>query len=157
MNKTDTVSLEEKTNNLFSYFEKPDSLKLTAKAHDTIWIRVLSDGKFINEALLKPGMEESWLAKEYFLVDLGNVGGADIYRNEELLPQFGRKGSVVKNIKITATEVLNTYAPKPDSLSANNGYKKKEKDKNDNNPKIIELSPIQTSPQFQLMNRDSTK
>jgi cytoskeletal protein RodZ len=153
--KGDTVSLEDKTNSLFSYFEKPDSLRLTAKAHDTIWIRVLSDGKSINEALLKPGMEESWGAKEYFMVDMGNVGGAKIYRNEELLPQFGKTGSVVKNIKITATEVLNAYTQKPDSVKVYN--RKKKEPEPEKKPRMIEQSTIYSTPQFNLPKRDSIR
>ncbi|MBX3043433.1 MAG: DUF4115 domain-containing protein [Candidatus Kapabacteria bacterium] len=151
---TDTVSIESESNSLFSFFEKPDSLKLTAKAHDTIWIRVLSDGKSINESLLKPGMEESWSALEFFIVDLGNVGGATIFRNDEKLPLFGRSGTVVKNIKITATEVLNIYAPKNDSARA--ARRKIENDQK-SEPRMIEQSTIQTTPQFPLPKRDTLK
>lgn len=138
--KVDTIDLEETTNSLFTYFEKPDSIRLYAKSHDTVWIRVLSDGKSISEALLKPGMEDSWAAKEYFIVDLGNVGGVDIYRNEEKLPLFGKPGSVVKNIKITANEVLNTYSPKADSIRK--AERKKKEVEEPKKPKMIEQSTI---------------
>jgi hypothetical protein len=154
---SDTISLEEESNNLFTYFEKPDSLRLTAKAHDTVWMRVLIDGKSIFESLLKPGTEDSWAANDFFIVDMGNVGGADLFRNGEKLPVFGNKGTVVKNVKITATEVTNMYNPKSDSIRAAK-RKKAQEDKQKQIPKIIEESKIQTSPQFQLQNRrDSIK
>lgn len=152
---SDTVSLETESDNLFSFFEKSDSLRLSAKAHDTVWIRVLVDGKSLYESLLNPGMEESWAANEFFIVDLGNVGGAKIYRNDELLPQFGKTGSVVKNIKITATEVLNTYSIKSDSLKASR--KRAERDKPIAKPKLIEQSKIQTSPQFPIQKKDTLR
>jgi cytoskeletal protein RodZ len=151
---SDTVSLEKESNSLFSYFEKTDSLRLTAKAHDTVWIRVLSDGKSLSESLLRPGMEESWVAKEFFIVDLGNVGGANIFRNDEKLPVFGRAGSVVKNIKITETEVLNIYSARNDSIRA---AKRKAEADAKILPKMIEQSTIQTSPEFSLPKRDSLK
>lgn len=151
---TDTISLEQETNNLFSFFEKPDSLKLTAKAHDTVWIRVLADGKSISESLLRPGMEESWKAFEYFIVDLGNVGGAHLFRNDEKLPLFGKAGSVVKNVKITATEVLNIYAPRSDSARA---ARKKAEEEQKSEPKMIEQSTIQTTPQFTVPKRDTLR
>jgi len=151
---SDTVSLETESNSLFSYFEKPDSLRLTAKAHDTVWIRVLSDGKSLSESLLRPGMEESWTANEFFIVDLGNVGGATIFRNNEKLPVFGKAGSVVKNIKITETEVLNIYSARNDSIRA--ARRKAEEDAKIP-PKMIEQSTIQTSPEFTLPKRDTLK
>ena len=151
---SDTVSLETESNSLFSYFEKTDSLRLTAKAHDTVWIRVLSDGKSLSESLLRPGMEESWTANEFFIVDLGNVGGATIFRNDEKLPVFGKAGSVVKNIKITQTEVLNIYSARNDSIRA--ARKKAEADAKIP-PKMIEQSTIQTSPEFSLPKRDTLR
>ncbi|MFA7627162.1 MAG: helix-turn-helix domain-containing protein [Candidatus Kapaibacterium sp.] len=152
---TDTVSLDSEENSLFSYFEKPDSLRLRAKASDTVWIRVLSDGKTVNESLLRPGMEESWAAEEFFIVDLGNVGGADLYRNDEKLPLFGRAGTVVKNVKITKTEVLNIYSQKTDSLRSSRRRIKSKKENKE--PKMIEASPIQTSPVINMKKRDSSR
>jgi cytoskeleton protein RodZ len=151
---SDTVSLEDESSNLFAYFEKPDSLRLTAKAHDTVWIRVLTDGTALNESLLKPGMEESWAAKEYFIIDMGNVGGANIFRNEEKLPIFGKQGSVVKNVKITATEVTNIYPQKPDSLKSSS--RKKASVKNEE-PRMIQQSSIQTNSPLLKPNKDTLR
>lgn len=153
-NASDTVSLEQESNSIFSYFEKPDSLRLHAKAHDTVWIRVLSDGTNINESLLKPGMEEFWSAKDFFVVDMGNVGGADIFRNNEKLPIFGRKGSVVKNVKITATEVSNIYTQLSDSART---ARRKAKEEQNEEPKLIQQSTIQQSTPIFQNKRDSLK
>ncbi len=115
----DTTEIKEKSDNLLSYFEKPDSLTLIAKAHDTAWMRINIDGTSNKEVLMKPGMEEEWKAKEFFLIDQGNVGAIKFIRNGETLQPFGSAGSVIKNVKITVDQVTNANVWKLDTAKSN--------------------------------------
>lgn len=122
--KDDTVKVVAQNDNLLSYFQKNDSLLLRGVASDTAWIRLVIDDKRYVEDVLRTGDTKDWYAAEKFGVDVGNVGAITFYRNNELLPLFGRKGSVAKNIKITKDNVIsiNNYS-KRDSTKAK---KKKE-------------------------------
>jgi len=82
-----------------------DSIILTANAIDSSWVKVVIDGKRVDEKLIVPGEKITWKAKEYFLMTQGNVGALEIRRNGKLLEPFGAKGTVVKSVKITEKEV----------------------------------------------------
>jgi cytoskeletal protein RodZ len=157
INNSDTLEIEQSKNNLLSYFEKSDSLIVTAKANDTSWVRVVIDGINYIEVLMKPGQEEKWGASEYLMVDQGNVGAINFYRNGELLPMFGKLRTVVKNIKITKDNVLNTSLQK-DTIPIQKPYIPKKKTiikkepEKPKTPRLIQESQIQTSPN--LLNRN---
>ncbi|PKL84669.1 MAG: hypothetical protein CVV22_11800 [Ignavibacteriae bacterium HGW-Ignavibacteriae-1] len=140
-NADTAVVTGEKPSSLFSYFEKSDSLVLTAKAKDSAWIRLLIDGKQIIEILMRPGNEETWSASKYFVLDQGNAGAIQFYRNNQLLPAFGKRGSVVKNIKITMTEIINPMDFKDTTLTRK-ATRTKAPDTVEKKPKIIEESKI---------------
>lgn len=82
-----------------------DSIELTATAIDSSWVKIIMDGKRADEKLIVPGEKVTWRAKEYFTMTQGNVGALELRRNGKLLEPFGAKGTVVKNVKITETEV----------------------------------------------------
>jgi cytoskeletal protein RodZ len=156
-NNNDTLEVQQPKNTLLAYFEKSDSLIISAKANDTSWVRVVIDGTNFIEILMKPGQEDKWGASEYFLVDQGNVGAINFYRNGELLPLFGKPGTVVKNIKITRDKVLNSSFQKDTIpvLKPNISKKKilkKEPEKHDTR-KLIQESEIQTSPSLLKKNK----
>jgi len=98
---------DEIENKLAEFFNKSDSIVIKAVARDTAWLRVELDGTRSEELLMYPGMERVWNVAEFAIVHQGNFGAIRFYRNEELLDIPGRRGTVVKNIRITATEVLN--------------------------------------------------
>lgn len=129
----DTAIIEPEEKGLFAIFDKPDSLILLGKATDTAWLRIDIDGKAVSEVLMLPGMERRWAAKEYFLVNQGNVGAIQFTLADKLLEPFGSRGSVVKNVKITQNEVV-TQSPWQKQTR-----KKAEKRKA---PIMIEPSPI---------------
>ena len=151
INNTDTLEVQQPKNTLLSYFEKPDTLIVTAKANDTSWVRVVIDGRNYLEVLMKPGQEEKWGASQFFVIDQGNVGSINFYRNGELLPMFGKPGTVVKNIKITKDNVLNTSLKK-DTLTIQNQITPKKKriikkePEKPKIPKLIQESQIPTTP-----------
>lgn len=127
--------------NILSYFEESDSLLLEAVAIDTAWIRIEIDGTKSEEILMKPEMEMKWKAGEYFLINQGNVGAVNFKRNGELLEPFGNRGTVVRNVKITRNEVLNTI--KIDENRTNKKtYKTRKKTNKKKTPRLIEPSEI---------------
>lgn len=104
----DTTKKESKEegSGILSYFDAPDSLALTARARDTVWVRLEIDGVKSEEIIIKPGQEAVWHAKDYFLVSHGNIGGVDFYLDGNKLPLFGKRRSVARNIKITKDGAL---------------------------------------------------
>ncbi len=131
----DTAIIEPEEKGLFAMFDKPDSLILHGKATDTAWLRIDIDGRAVSEVLMLPGMERRWAAKEYFIVNQGNVGAIRFTLADKLLEPFGSRGSVVKNVKIMQNEVV-TQSP----------WQKRKTKKADKRkvPKMIEPSPIKT-------------
>lgn len=115
-NSKDTAQIEN-DDGLFEYFATSDSLTLMAKSRDTAWLKIEVDGLSSEEILMLPGMERTWTATEFFTVHSGNVGAIKFFRNGEQLELFGKRGSVVKNIKITRQEVLNSSPWKEDPTS----------------------------------------
>lgn len=149
--KADTTIVE--SNNLFDYFAASDTLSLVAKASDSAWLKIEIDGKRSEEMLMLPGMERNWSAGDFIILHVGNIGAVQFYRNGELLAPLGRKGSVVKNIRITRSEVLNSSPWNEDPSSRFGAVDEvpretkrytNQKKKEDEKPKTIEPSQIET-------------
>lgn len=117
----DTTKTEISENNienkLTEFFNKSDSIVIKAVARDTAWLRIEIDGARSEELLMYPGMERTWNVGEFAIIHQGNFGAIRFYRNDELLEIPGKRGTVVKNIRITATEVLNANPWAEDSTS----------------------------------------
>ncbi len=111
------TSQTESENSLLEYFATADSLTLQAKARDSAWLKIEIDGLRSEEVYMLPGMEKTWNAAEFFTINQGNVGAIKFYRNGELLEPFGKRGSIVRNIKITRDDVLNVSPWKNDPTS----------------------------------------
>lgn len=147
---TDSSDKKKDSKNLFNYFNKSDSLELVAEAKGESWIRIEIDGQKIDEVLLQPGMKKRWAAKDFFLLTQGNVGSVVFKRNGEVLEPFGNAGTVAKNIKITANEVLNTNPINSNQNRTKVSRKKQDKKK----PKRIEPSPIPKSKFLERKDKD---
>lgn len=111
----DSVISELPKKSILSRFEEPDSLVLTVRAVEETWVRVRMDGERSEEILLQPNQSKKWKASEFIIVDQGNVGGAEFFRNGKILDIFGSRGSVVKNIKITKNEIIKPTPWRPES------------------------------------------
>lgn len=122
----DTAVIGEKKKDLFSQFAEPDSLTLTAKALDTAWLRVNMDNLRSEELLMKPGMQQSWKAGEFFVINQGNAGAIEYSRNGDILAPMASRGMVIRGVKITKDTVLNTTVG---DGSATSSRKTKEKPK----------------------------
>jgi len=147
----DTAEVEK--NNLFDFFSSSDSLTLTARARDTAWLKIQVDGKTSEELLMLPGMERRWSALEHFTINQGNVGAIVFIRNGEQLPNFGKRGTVVRNVRITREEVL-ANAPWQDDPSTRFGavkevpreirrYNRRDTVNQRTQPRLIEPSRIE--------------
>jgi transcriptional regulator with XRE-family HTH domain len=135
----DTTIIESKDESLLSYFDKPDSLVLEAKSIDTAWLKIDIDGKFNDQLLMYPSIEKRWAAKEFFVLSLGNIGAIEFKRNGQLLQPFGPKGSVIRNLKITADKIESSSSPWQDQRTKKVKTKKKKSP-----PPLIEPSkPIE--------------
>jgi len=96
---------------LKDFYAQPDSLSLVAIANDTAWLSITIDGKMNEQLTMYPDMQMNWSAKEFFILSIGNEGAITFVRNGETLKPFGKKGSVVRNVKITATNVESSSNP----------------------------------------------
>ncbi len=77
-----------------------DSLKISAAASDTVWIRVILDEVKIDEYTLYPGRRKNFTVKNQLKAVVGNAGGIKFYLNGKELEAVGRPGEV-KNCLIT--------------------------------------------------------
>ncbi|MGA2297128.1 MAG: RodZ domain-containing protein [FCB group bacterium] len=115
--QSDTAVIAEKSKGLLSFFDKPDSVILEARAIDTSWLRIDVDGKLSEVVHMAPNLTKRWSAENYFLLTIGNVGSIEFKRNGTLLKPFGTKGSVVRNVKITKDDIINSSLPWSDADS----------------------------------------
>ncbi len=83
----------------------PDSITLEFVATDTSWINMVVDNVRSENVILYPGNIKVWRAANFFRFTLGNAGGVQIKRNDEMLPPLGRKGVVVKGVTITRDKI----------------------------------------------------
>lgn len=139
---SDTTVIAEKGKGFLSFFDKPDSVVLEARAIDTAWLRVDIDGKTSEVVHMAPNLMKRWSAEQYFLLTVGNVGSIEFRRDGNVLKPFGTKGSVVRNIKITKSEVVNSSQPWTDQDSTRIRRKPAKKEEPQTQPKLLEPSTI---------------
>ncbi len=142
-NEIDTTIIGAEDKSLLNYFEEPDSLTLEAEAIDNCWMRIEMDGEKMEELTMRKGETRKWKAFESFSISQGNVGGVIFKRNGKLLEPFGSRGSVVRNIKITKSNIKNASKEAQDSIRLR--YKLIKKNSNKSNvPKLIQPATINT-------------
>lgn len=152
--EVDTTIIGAEDKSLLNYFEEPDSLTLEAEAIDDCWMRIEMDGEKMEELTLKEGQTKTWKASESFSISQGNVGGVIFKRNGKLLEPFGSRGSVVRNIKITRSDIKNANKEAQDSIRRR--YKLIKKNSNKSNvPKLIKPSTVQSIKPTDLMNKSN--
>ncbi|MES2764417.1 MAG: RodZ domain-containing protein [Bacteroidota bacterium] len=116
----DSVKKEETLLDYFAGTESvADSLILEAATSDSAWISIVMDGQRSEQLILTPGNPRRWSAQKLFTLTVGNAGAVVFKRNGEQLPPLGKKGSVVRMVRITEDDVTTsanpwkTPAPKP--------------------------------------------
>lgn len=99
---------------LLSIFEdapSKDSIVLEVTAENKTWFTINADGKNSEEVVLESGQTGRWAAVEYFTLSISNSGGATFKRNGQVIPNIGKEGTVIREMKITANEVTNSSMP----------------------------------------------
>lgn len=150
--------IKPESKGLFSFYNGSDSITLEVKAKDSAWMKITVDGKSSDQANMYPGFEKKWSAAEYFMLTLGNAGAVEFRRNGEKLPPLGPFGTVVRNIKITSTEVINSSYPyEKDSIKVAESRKRmKPKKTAIEASKIIEKAVIEPTKEVKLFDTRST-
>jgi transcriptional regulator with XRE-family HTH domain len=123
--------------------QQPDSIALEAIATDSTWLTINADGKRSEQVVLYPGNQRRWTALQYFKLSIGNAGGVEFRRNGQNIPPLGKKGTIIRDAKITATDISTSAAPykqMADTLrlqqnSAQNSRQQSPKDNNKINTK----------------------
>jgi cytoskeletal protein RodZ len=75
-----------------------EEMSLTVKAKEKTWITVMADGRQEPDVTLNSGEEQSWKAKERFVLWTGNAGGIEVIFNGEMQPPLGKVGEVRKEV-----------------------------------------------------------
>lgn len=134
----DTTVIKYENKGLLNLFESQnDSLILEATGIDSAWIEVNLDGKYKEQMLITPNDYRRWSAKDLIILTTGNVGAVEFKRNGEVLPPLGKRGSVIRNIRITADQIINPAIN--DSLR-----KRREEEKEKPPPPLLEPSKIES-------------
>ncbi len=131
----DTAIVKDEEENLFSFYSKSDSLILEAIASDSAWMKIIIDGKKSEQVYFYPNLSKRWSAANDFILSLGNAGAIKLIRNGVELPPLGPVGTVVRNVKITETEVINSSKPWSPSKSKQKVNKEEKQ--------VPKLEPIQ--------------
>lgn len=111
-------SSNESGGELLSIFEdepSKDSIILEVTAKNNTWFTINADGKKSEEVLLASGQSGRWTAVEYFILSISNNGGAIFKRNGQTLDNIGKEGTIIREMKITANEMLTSAMPYSDS------------------------------------------
>lgn len=115
-----------------------DSMTLNISSSDTVWMRIAGDGKISRQLVLYPDQDLDFKALEYFQITCDNASVLTLRRNDELLPKLNTKGNVIRNVKITRTEIINPTSVYSDSLRKS---RKKAKKAEEAPKKPILISP----------------
>lgn len=83
--------------------QEPLVLRVVVK--DRTWLRVTADGKLIFQSVLEKGASETWTANEALILWLGNAGGVELTLNGRSLGAMGRRGEVIRELKVTHSGV----------------------------------------------------
>ncbi len=97
-----TVSSAATNTGISSSSSSPVSgpIRLGIHAKDDCWVQVKADGKTIFQGMLSRGRVESWKADTRIDLSLGNAGAVDLEINGNRVMPLGRKGQVVRDIRI---------------------------------------------------------
>jgi cytoskeletal protein RodZ len=107
-------SSNESGGELLSIFEDEpikDSIILEVTAKNNTWFTINADGKKSEEVLLASGQSGRWTAVEYFILSISDNGGAIFKRNGKTLENIGKEGTIIRELKITANDMLTSAMP----------------------------------------------
>lgn len=79
-----------------------EPVRLTMRVQSMTWMRVTADGVIVAQQVLSAGARETWLARQEIIVWLGDAGGVTLELNGRPLGSPGKRGEVVRALRITA-------------------------------------------------------
>ena len=142
--KPDTTVVKGVGDNLEAFFTKKDSIILEAYGKDTAWVRIVMDGQKADQVTIYPEREYQWSAIDNFLLSIGNEGAVIFKRDGVELPAFGKKGTVIRNIKITRDNIEISSAPWQTEQDSLKKKMKKKKEKPTEEIRFLEPSNVKT-------------
>ncbi|MGC8746759.1 MAG: helix-turn-helix domain-containing protein [Candidatus Saccharicenans sp.] len=92
---------KEKTKKTEAEVQPYQGLDLELTFNEDCWIQVYADGNLVIDGLKLEGYKTSVKAKSELRINLGNAGGVSFILNGRPGKPFGKRGEVIKNIKIT--------------------------------------------------------
>jgi len=81
--------------------QKADSLTLSARALDTVWVQIVIDNLAPKDYIFSPNRRISWKASKRFSLTVGNAGAVEFTLNTKLLGPIGKPGKVVRNFELS--------------------------------------------------------
>jgi len=88
-----------------------EGLNLDLTFNEDCWIQVYADGQLAVDGLKLEGDKTSVKASSELVINLGNAGGLSFALNGKAGQPFGKRGEVIKNIKITLDNLNNFLQP----------------------------------------------
>ncbi len=80
--------------------ELSDSLRLRIQNSGQVWIKVLCDGRIVQQGTLKKDSTLNFRAKNQFGISVGNAGAVKLFYNDKPVKNVGNPGEI-RNITIT--------------------------------------------------------
>ncbi|MGB9906983.1 MAG: helix-turn-helix domain-containing protein [Candidatus Saccharicenans sp.] len=95
------VTAEPTTTEVASQPQPVQGLQLELSFDEDCWIQVYADGNLIVDGLKLEGFKIQVRAEAELVINLGNAGGVSFRLNGQPGKPLGKRGAVVKNIRIT--------------------------------------------------------
>lgn len=93
-----------------------DSLRLSVRSSELVWIKILSDGKIIQQGIVQKNTTMNFKAKKQFGISIGNAGAVKLFFNEKQVENVGRPGQI-RNITITSDTIRYLTIPRNEKKS----------------------------------------
>lgn len=103
---------------IFDDEQSKDSIVLEVTAKNKTWFTINADGKNSESVVLEAGQSGRWTSVEYFTLSISNNGGAVFKRNGKIIPNIGKEGTIIREMKITANDITNSAMPYKDNESS---------------------------------------
>ena len=93
-----------------------DSLRLSVQNSEQVWIKILSDGKIIQQGIVQKNTTMNFKAKKQFGISVGNAGAVKLFFNEKQVENVGKPGEI-RNITITPDTIRYLTIPRNEKKS----------------------------------------
>ncbi len=135
-----------------SFVQNSDSMILEARAIENAWLSIVMDKKRTEQFTMEAGKIYRWSAARSFSFSLGNAGGVSFTLNGRTLEQFGEKGVVVRDVRISRDAARGTVISSSSNpaiariLEAAPNQAAQNQSTSSANPSNTNSSPTATSP-----------